>query len=73
MLTGYSVGTEVKWNHDDALHSGTILKVYREFEAQTPDSPLNDGPLNYLILSERGGYIVLPHHDVMAKQTNSHM
>lgn len=77
MISGYEVGTEVKWNEDNTLTTGIIKDVYRASTTINVNSKkimveVNKDAPSYLIKRHTGDYLVLPHTALMLKSTNLH-
>lgn len=77
MITGYDVGTEVKWNEENTLTIGTVRQVFRqsgetEVHGQRIYVKVSEESPSYLIQKTDGTYVILPHQDVMLKETNLH-
>ena len=77
MISGYQVGTEVKWNLENTLTTGTIERVFRESDVIEIDGRrlivnVSRNSPTYLVRHHSGQYLVLPHQDVMLKRTNLH-
>ncbi len=77
MITGYEIGTEVKWNQANSLETGVVEAVYRTptrvvLNGELVQVEVSDGSPTYLILRYDGQHVLLPHQAVMLKSTNSH-
>lgn len=77
MISGYEVGTEVKWNSSNSLATGTVEKVFREPEdieiaGQKLHVGVSENSPTYLIRHQNGEYTILPHRDVFLKHMNDH-
>jgi len=77
MITGYRVGTEVKWNEQETLTTGIVEQVFHEpGEVVMNGSTVKveadgDNPV-YLIRHHTGDHLLLPHTDVFLKDMNRH-
>ena len=77
MISGYVIGTEVKWNEDNVLTTGIIKEVYRSstevnLDGQAKFIEVSDDVPSYLIEDHDGNTLVLPHTDVTLKSSNLH-
>lgn len=77
MISGYSVGTEVKWNEQGALTTGVIKRVYTNLdEAVKAGEPITaevheKSPV-YLVERPDGRTLILHHEDIMLNKSNEH-
>lgn len=77
MISGYDVGTEVKWNDNNALQVGVIEKVFTQSQRiqlkdRISDINVGDDSPTYLISTADGEQLILRHQDVMLKSFNHH-
>ena len=77
MISGYEVGTEVKWNTANTLTFGSIIEVIRETKSlyvngQFLNVKVSDNSPTYIIVKSSGELVVLDHREVMLKSTNPH-
>jgi len=78
MITGYTAGTEVKWNEDNSLVTGVIEATYYkptvvEIEGEPVKVDVSSNSPTYLIHRlDDGRHCIMAHTDVMLKSTNLH-
>ncbi len=77
MISGYVIGTEVKWNENNVLTTGIIQQVYRSstevtLDGQTKVVEVNEDVPSYLIEDHEGNGLILSHTDVSLKSSNLH-
>lgn len=77
MITGYTVGTRVKWNEENAFETGVVMRVYRadadiEVDGEMMHVEVSDKSPAYLVMRDDGGHVVLSHVDVMQQRVNVH-
>jgi len=77
VISGYVIGTEVKWNEDNTLTTGVIKDVYRSsaeitIDGQTRLIEVSDDVPTYLIEDHDGNILILAHTDVTLKSSNLH-
>lgn len=77
MITGFDVGTQVKWNDENTLTTGVIRKVFYqpetvEVDGQTFRVEVSDHSPTYLVQHHTGELLILPHQAVFLKDMNAH-
>ena len=77
MITGYAVGTRVKWNEQNTFTTGVIEQVFRETQevdlnGESVLVKVGDDSPSYLIRDHTNRYLILPHADVILKASNVH-
>lgn len=77
MITGYKVGTEVKWTVLNTFETGIIEAVYYSptdvvIDRQTFHVAVSNNSPSYLVARPDGSHVVLAHQEVMMNSTNFH-
>ena len=77
MISGYVIGTEVKWNENNDLTTGIIKDVYRSSRKVTIDGEtkfveVSDDVPTYLIEDHDGNTLIMAHTEVTLKSSNLH-
>lgn len=77
MITGFEIGTEVKWNYEGTLTTGIVEHVfYRpeliDLDGKTVRVSVTDDSPTYLIRHHSGEQFILPHRDVFLNSMNDH-
>ena len=85
MISGYEIGTQVKWNENGGITTGRIEKVFHRPRLidlngiRVRVSVTNDSP-TYLIQRDTPApdapndvHVVLPHQRVFLEDANAHM
>lgn len=77
MISGYDVGTEVKWNDTNSLQVGIIQQVFThsthiQLSGKPTHVSVSDNSPKYLILTSDDEQVILPHQDVVRKTVNNH-
>ncbi|MCA9912476.1 MAG: hypothetical protein KC496_03985 [Anaerolineae bacterium] len=77
MITGYKIGTDVKWNEENTLTTGVIEQVFYQpttalVNGQECSIAVSEKSPTYLVRHHDGKQLVLRHVDVMKEHTNHH-
>lgn len=78
VITGYRAGTEVKWNEDQSIATGTIEQVFRESQVVEVDGDqlhveVSDNSPTYLVRHHNtGAPILIAHRSLFRRHMNEH-
>lgn len=77
MISGYSVGTEVKWNDNGGLSTGVITRVFVNLDeavkaGESITAEVSEKSPVYLVERPDGRNLILHHEDIMLNKSNEH-